>query len=250
MHPTMIPEIDDEFDRLKRLHGRDALTRVEAMVSGSTPPRHPLQAGARWVLPGLSTTPWLDPYGFAPVAPLVRRLEALSPQIREEIHAGIAHRSDALTPYEHYLMVKPDWRALYLHRDGRYQDQNQAMCPTAWAFMKDDLGDWLCPLLEMHFSVLESGAEIAPHCDLWNFSINLHLAVDIPEGCGIQVAGETRQWQQDRCLMFDYSYLHSAWNRGARRRICLLIDVWHPGVTAVERQALTFLITTLRELMG
>lgn len=246
----MIPEIDDEFARLKALHGPEALARVEAMVAGEGPARHPLQAGAKWVLPGLSSTPWLAPESFPPLAPIVSRLESLSPQIRQEIHAAMAQHSELLAPYEHYLMVKPDWRALYLHREGRYQEQNRDVCPTAWAFMKDDLGDWLCPLLEMHFSVLEPGAEIAPHCDLWNFSLNLHLAVDIPPGCGIDVAGEVRQWQQDRCLMFDYSYLHSAWNRGARRRICLLVDVWHPGVTAVERQALSFLITTLRELMG
>lgn len=246
----MIPEIDDEFARLKSLHGDAALARVEAMVHGNGAPRDPLQAGAKWVLPGLSTTPWLDPYGFAELSPLVRRLEGLCPAIRREIDGVIERKDDALAPYEHYLMVKQDWRALYLHRDGAYQEQNRQLCPSAWQFMKDDLGDWLCPLLEMHFSVLEPGAEIAPHCDLWNFSINLHLAVDIPEGCGIRVANETRTWEEGRCLLFDYSYLHSAWNRSDRRRVCLLADLWHPGVSRVERQALNFLITTIRDLMG
>ena len=68
----------------------------------------------------------------------------------------------------------------------------------------------LCPLLESHFSTLKPGAVIPPHCDLWNFSINLHLAVDIPPGCRIRVAHEERAWTEGKCLLFDYSFEHEA----------------------------------------
>ena len=246
----MIPEIEDEFARLKAIHGEHSIARVEAMVFDHEATRHPLQAGAKWIMPGLSSTPWLDPYGFPELSPLIRRLESLSPMIRSEIDTAIERQVDALAPYEHYLMVKKDWRALYLHRDGAYQEQNRDICPSAWNFMKEELGDWLCPLLEMHFSVLEPGAVIAPHCDLWNFSVNLHLAVDIPGNCGITVANETRTWEEGKCLLFDYSYLHNAWNHSDRRRVCLLVDLWHPDLSMAERSALTFLIKTIRELMG
>ncbi|MGH1555331.1 aspartyl/asparaginyl beta-hydroxylase domain-containing protein [Streptomyces sp. L7] len=33
----------------------------------------------------------------------------------------------------------------------------------------------------------------------------MHLAVDIPDGCSITVAGQTRTWREGRCLLFDYS---------------------------------------------
>jgi len=246
----MIPEIKDEFERLKSIHGEQSLVRVEAMVYQRDMVRDPLQEGAKWVLPGLSTTPWLDPYAQGPLSTVIRKLERLNSKIRSEMQSVLALRADALTPYEHYLMVKQDWRALYLYRDGAYQVQNQHICPTAWEFLEEDLGDWLCPLLEMHFSILDPGAEIAPHCDLWNFSINLHLAVEIPELCGITVANETRSWEEGKCLLFDYSYMHQAWNRSDRHRVCLLVDVWHPGLSLAERKALKFFVRTLRELMG
>ena len=124
--------------------------------------------------------------------------------------------------------------------------------PTAFQVLKEQAVDTgkLCPLLESHFSTLLPGAAIAPHCDLWNFSINLHLAVDIPEGCGITVAGETRSWEEGKCLLFDYSFEHEAWNKGTRPRTCLLVDLWHPETTVPERKALVAAVTEIRKLMG
>jgi aspartyl/asparaginyl beta-hydroxylase (cupin superfamily) len=102
----------------------------------------------------------------------------------------------------------------------------------------------------MHFSVLLPGARIQPHCDLWNFTINLHLAVDIPPGCVLRVANVDHGWEEGRCVLFDYSYLHEAWNNGDRRRVCLLIDLWNPEVTLPEREALLVLVRELRQLTG
>jgi aspartyl/asparaginyl beta-hydroxylase (cupin superfamily) len=170
---------------------------------------------------------------------------AIKQEINDQIDAG-----ETLAPYDHYLISQRDWQALYLYRDGVYQEQSRAACPTAWDFMRNELGDWLCPLLEMHFSVLQAGAAIAPHCDLWNFSLNVHFAVDIPPDCAITVAHETRTWEEGKCLLFDYSFVHEAWNRSSLRRVCLLADVWHPDLSMAERSALTCVITEVRRLMA
>ncbi|MBV2356707.1 aspartyl/asparaginyl beta-hydroxylase domain-containing protein [Streptomyces sp. J2-1] len=249
----MTPEIENAFAAIRSEHGADSLRRVELMLEpGGGGPRHPLQQGAKWVLPGLSSTPWHDPREHPELLPVVEGLEAAHPRIREELTAAWAARREVFSDYEHYLTRQRDWQALHLYRDGGLVPEAARTVPTAYGVIAGSAvaAETICPLLECHFSTLLPGAVIAPHCDLWNFSINLHLAVDIPDGCSITVAGETRSWTEGECLLFDYSFEHEARNDGDRPRTCLLVDLWHPGTTGPERRALTVLITEIRRLMG
>lgn len=248
----MTPEIDKAFAAIRDESGPESITRVEQMLEPGGTHRHPLQKAAKWIMPGLSQRPWHDPYGYPELAPVVAGLEARHAAIKAELETAWAVRREAFTDYEHYLARQDDWKALYLFRDGGLVDEAQYTVPTAYRALKElavDTGT-ICPLLESHFSTLLRGAAIAPHCDLWNFSINLHLAVDIPDGCSLTVAGETRWWQEGKCLLFDYSFEHEARNDGARPRTCLLVDLWHPETTLPERKALVALITEIRALMG
>ncbi|MFY1679253.1 aspartyl/asparaginyl beta-hydroxylase domain-containing protein [Streptomyces sp. WMMC905] len=248
----MTPELDDAFAAIREEYGRESLRRVESMLEpGGGSPRHPLRRGAKWILPGLAETPWHDPRGHPEIAPVVAAFEEAHPAIKEELNGAWADRPEVFAEYEHYLTRQADWRALYLHRNGRLVEEAAEVAPTAYRVLEEYAvrTGTLCPLLECHFSTLLPGATIAPHCDLWNFSINLHLAVDIPDGCSITVAGETRSWVEGKCLLFDYSFEHEARNEGIRPRTCLLVDLWHPGATVPERAALTVLVTEIRRLM-
>ena len=42
--------------------------------------------------------------------------------------------------------------------------------------------------------------------------------------------------------MFDDTYEHEAWNRSKQTRVVMIFDVWHPGLTEVERVAVTDLV--------
>ncbi|MCS0637596.1 aspartyl/asparaginyl beta-hydroxylase domain-containing protein [Streptomyces sp. LP05-1] len=248
----MTPEIENAFAAIRSQHGPESIVRVEQMLAAGKQDRHPLQRGAKWILPGISRQPWHDPHGHPELAPVVAAFEANHASVKKELEAAWAVRRNAFSDYEHYLTRQSDWQALYLFRKGALVEESAETVPTAFQVLKEYAVDTgvLCPLLECHFSTLLPGATIAPHSDLWNFSINLHLAVDIPEGCGITVAGETRSWQEGTCLLFDYSFEHEAWNRGTRPRTCLLVDLWHPETTVPERKALVALITEIRTLMG
>ncbi|MFC0598094.1 aspartyl/asparaginyl beta-hydroxylase domain-containing protein [Streptomyces palmae] len=248
----MTPEIENAFAAIRSEHGPDSIARVEQMLEAGRQQRHPLQKGAKWILPGISQQPWHDPYGHPEVAPVVNAFEAHHAAIKQELAAAWEGRRGAFSDYEHYLTRQSDWQALYLYRKGGLVQGAADAVPTAFAVLKEHAVDTgtLCPLLECHFSTLLPGAAIAPHCDLWNFSINLHLAVDVPEECAITVAGERRSWQEGKCLLFDYSFEHEAWNRGTRPRTCLLVDLWHPETTVPERKALVALITEIRKQMG
>lgn len=248
----MTPEIEKIFEEIKAAHGEHSIERVEEMLYASRKQRHPLQAGAKWIMPGISQTPWHDPYAHSEIAPIVRAFESNHAAIKRELKAAWTSSGTEFSAYEHYLTRQDNWQALYLFRDGAPVLTSGATAPTAFNILNKyavETGK-ICPLLESHFSTLLPGATISPHCDLWNFSINLHLAVDIPEGCGITVAGETREWQEGSCLLFDYSFEHEAWNKGARPRTCLLVDLWHPETTIPERAALVEVITEIRRLMA
>lgn len=248
----MTPEIETAFAAIRAECGAESITRVEQMLEPGGSERHPLRKAAKWIMPGLSPTPWHDPYAYPELAPVVHALEAGHPAIKEELNSAWRARRAAFSDYEHYLVRQEDWQALYLFRKGGLVEESAAVTPTAFQVLKDVAVDTekICPLLECHFSTLLPGAVVEPHCDLWNFSINLHLAVDIPEGCSITVAGETRSWEEGKCLLFDYSFEHEARNEGTRPRTCLLIDLWHPETTIPERRALVALISEIRRLMG
>ncbi|MFF9768376.1 aspartyl/asparaginyl beta-hydroxylase domain-containing protein [Streptomyces sp. NPDC014636] len=249
----MTPEMERAFAVIRSEHGAESLSRVERMLEpGGGGPRHPLQKGAKWILPGLSPTPWHEPYAYPELTPVVEALEYAHPAIKDELNSAWAAHREGFSAYEHYLTRQEDWQALYVYRDGALVAESAATVPTAHKVLQEfavDTGT-ICPLLESHFSTLLPGASIAPHCDLWNFSINLHLAVDIPDGCGITVADETRCWREGRCLLFDYSFEHEARNDGDRPRTCLLVDLWHPETTRAERRALVVLVSEVRRLMA
>ncbi|MFJ4321094.1 aspartyl/asparaginyl beta-hydroxylase domain-containing protein [Streptomyces lavendulae] len=248
----MTPEVDDALEAVEQQYGAGSIDRVQQMLDPARQERHPLQKNAKWILPGLSKKPWHDPYEHPEIAPVVRAFEAGHADIKEELATAWSRSRPSFTDYEHYLSTQSDWQALYLFRAGAPAPEAAQVVPTAYRILDEYAirTGTHCPLLESHFSTLLPGAVVKPHCDLWNFSINLHLAVDIPEGCGIKVAHDARTWAEGKCLLFDYSFEHEAWNKGSGTRTCLLVDLWHPETTLAERAALTALITEIRLLLG
>ncbi len=82
---------------------------------------------------------------------------------------------------------------------------------------------------------LDPGGFIERHRDPGNIFITCHLGLKIPDDCGIHVAGETRTWSEGRCLFFDSSREHYAFNRSEKARMILLFDFLNPSLTAAEQ---------------
>jgi aspartyl/asparaginyl beta-hydroxylase (cupin superfamily) len=91
----------------------------------------------------------------------------------------------------------------------------------------------------LYASKLNPGTHIKAHRGPTNLRLRCHLGIQIPTGdCGLKVDGETRHWKEGKCLVFDDSLEHEAWNYGSMPRMVLIIDFWHPDLTATE---ITFL---------
>lgn len=93
------------------------------------------------------------------------------------------------------------------------------------------------------YSVMEPGVAVKLHTSADNLRVRCHLALDIPENCGIEVAGEVRQWQAGKVLLIDDSFPHQVWNKADRPRMVLILDFWHFDLTDAEIEGLTMLLS-------
>ncbi|MFK3865845.1 aspartyl/asparaginyl beta-hydroxylase domain-containing protein [Pseudoalteromonas rhizosphaerae] len=233
------------FNDIEELFGIGCLDRVKKMIADNQSYRIEGQEGAKWVMPELSSSAWLDPYDTASnLTNAIAQLEANADLIHQEYHQ--ARELNILTPYDHYLGRREKWDGLYLFKGEEWTPESSQYFSASRAKLETNFTDLLCPLLEVHFSVLGPRAHIPPHSDLWNFTLNLHLAIDIPSNCDITVNGETREWQKGKVLLFDYSFIHEARNQSDSERVCLLMDIWHPDLTVAEKYALTSFVQLLR----
>ncbi|NND81134.1 MAG: hypothetical protein HKN50_01765 [Gammaproteobacteria bacterium] len=195
-------------------------------------------------VPDLEQKPWFNASEFDWSA----ILESRGDQIRAELHQALNEHAEQLgiRPYlgieEQYqdnlglLAGSSNWSAIDLFRDGEPNTSLSELFPVtletiqhAPTYGLDDQP------YEVFFSMLAPGCSIEPHFGLSNHSLTCHLGIDIPNRGFLEVAGEKRAWQANRLLAFDDSYLHSAHNASAQRRIVLIFSIWHPSLTEEER---------------
>jgi ornithine lipid ester-linked acyl 2-hydroxylase len=161
---------------------------------------------------------FLDPRPFD----FVDALESQWETIRDEY---LALPTDRFDPWVQRPMHGGGWTVFGLHAVGRPIPAACALCPdTARALQQ-------VPGLSMAgFSRLAPRTHVKPHVG-WAASVyRLHLALVVPPGCRLRVAGETRSWEEGHCLIFDDTVEHEAWNDSDSPRAVLLLDFLRPGL--------------------
>jgi len=78
-----------------------------------------------------------------------------------------------------------------------------------------------------------------PHTGPTNCRIRAHLGLVVPPGPLIRVTNETREWIEGKFIIFDDSFEHEVWHDGSSVRLVLIVDIWHPDLTAHEKAALS-----------
>src|SRR5581483_3620799 len=177
------------------------------------------------VYPDLDSRPSFDPHE----SPLARYLEASQAEIRELIMAlepGSVHRESE--PIER----SGDWDVAFFYERGRRREELCQACPvTAHGIETHPAMRTLTGLI--YASRMRGGTHIEPHRGPTNLRVRCHLGIQVPDGdCAIRVGGETRSWEEGRCLVFDDYFEHEAWNHADEDRIVLIVDLWHPGLSA------------------
>jgi hypothetical protein len=181
--------------------------------------------------PGLTARRWHDPSSF----PAVGILESEFPRIKAEY---LSLRGEAgFQPEMEPLRRKGQWNVFMLYELGKKNAENCAKCPETTRIV-ESLPAIRTMVGLTYFSNLLPGAHILPHSGPTNMRLRCHLALNVPERCGIRVGGEERTWAVGKCLVFDDSFQHEAWNDSNELRTVLVIDLWHPDLTGIEIEAL------------
>ncbi|MGY0558808.1 aspartyl/asparaginyl beta-hydroxylase domain-containing protein [Lysobacter sp. A421] len=250
---------------LHERHGRAAMARVDKCLAGylgdlSVRPANPVQKPTFLYFPGLPETPFLSRDLF----PWYEQMEACTDAIRDELLAVLAADGADLVPFlgepppgmtSQYLGgradVKPQWDGLFFHRHGNRNEENCRRCPQTAAALE------AAPTVRIRghapeslFSVLGAGSHILPHTGVTNTRVVTHLPLLVPGDCTLRVADQRHDWQQGRCITFDDTFEHEAWNNSNRTRVILLFDVWNPHMTPVEQIAVTELVAAIADLRG
>lgn len=183
------------------------------------------------------------------VFPALDALEAATDAIRADFERVVAAERAQLVPYVQYpddvpvrqwaqLNRNRDWTAIHLIQNGVVIEDNARHCPaTMEAIAQLDQ-----PHVERRgpnamFSLLAPGAHIPPHLGVANTRLVCHLPLVIPPGCWFRVGAETREWQVGKAWVFDDTIEHEAMNAGTALRVILIVDLWHPDLSAEARKA-------------
>jgi beta-hydroxylase len=162
---------------------------------------------------------FIDPKQFEFVAKLEAHWEA----IRDE-YAALP--SQSFDPWVQRQMHGGGWTVFGLYALGQPIGAACAVCPNTARVLQEVPG-----LSMAGFSRLAPHTHVKPHVG-WAASVyRMHLALVVPPGCRLRVATETRTWQEGRCLVFDDTVEHEAWNESDLPRGVLLVDFLRPGIT-------------------
>ena len=190
----------------------------------------PRQNPTTGYFPGLRACAVHDPREIAWTA----QIEQAYPQIKPELLGMIGRVK--LTPHPQGFADTGSWRVKYFYLQGEEQEEAHRLCANTSAILKRCLP--MGPSHQVFCSVLGSNSHIAPHCGPVNTRLTCHFGLIIPPDATLRVGSEVVTWQEGRCLVFDDSFEHEAWNKSDRERIVLLIQFWHPDLTEAEVWAL------------
>ena len=242
-----------EDGNLSRLKGWFVL-----LVNGTLrPPRQSVckyQAGCPEIIPELTARPFWTVRDSPIVEECIEKLTRGIDSIRDELL--VAMKQKLFQPYRAPTWVNPnriandgvgslghdqgDWNVIYLYLHNVDFTDNQAHFPKTMAILDG------MPKLHNHvfFSALDHSTHVAPHNGPTNKKLRIHLPLLVPPGdsCRIRVGNATRSFSDGECLVFDDSFEHEAWNdHRSQRRVCLIVDIWHPELSPQEICLLKFL---------
>ena len=134
-----------------------------------------------------------------------------------------------------------DWRYYLIWRQGKFSEAGLSLFPKTVKIISK-LESFLYPFGEVVFIVMKPGVVSPPHTDDINISLTCQLGLNTPDYCGIKVGGVTRSWSRGKTLFFDNSFEHEAWNKSQEERVVLLLDLYHPALTKIEKTLLNFVL--------
>lgn len=214
----------------------------KSVEAGRRMPLHslfPLQRPLEFY-PGLDTRESHDRERF----PWVAELEEAFPVIQAEF-ARLAETGSGFSPVFRTQTSTGEWAASYLWAFGKKVEDTCRLCPETTRILSSIPG--VAEFGTTMYSGLAPHTHIAPHYGYSNAKLRCQLPLRVPGRCRLKVGEHEIEQREGRCIVFDDSFLHSAWNDSDEPRFVLVFDFFHPDLTPEEVRYLAHLASE-REL--
>lgn len=202
--------------------GREDLARAlftDAVRRGIWP--DPMQRPVSYFIPGLPPKPWYDARKF----PFTEVLEGGYDDIRRELQAAEESLFYVEAENRNSYNVDGNWKTLVVKQDrNSYTDLAKRHFPKTIEWLDKCQEDFLL----VKFSALDPGTVIHPHTGPSNERLRSHFTLVHGGGARLRVGNEWRTWEEGKVMVFDSSWEHEVVHEGSRRRIVLILDIWHP----------------------
>lgn len=192
--------------------GKNLLWQFEAAI-----PRYSL----------VGDTPFLDSDKFSWTALLEDNWESINQELGEILkYKEELPTFQDISPDQASISSDNLWKTYFLYGYGIKFDANCDRLPETTRIIEQIPG-----MKTAFFSILMPGKHIPEHRGPYKGVLRCHLGLIIPqpgELCAIRVGDEVRHWQPGKCLVFDDSYPHEAWNKTDEIRVVLFLDIIRP----------------------
>lgn len=170
--------------------------------------------------------------------PLTHRIQAsYFPELKLFEDNWEVIRDEAMALYESgHIAIKDDLPASNFYKDNRwtsfYLKSYDSDIPSSYELAPRTMAliDQVPNMKLALFACLNPGKKINNHHDPFAFSVRYSLGLSTPNSdeSGIFVNGEDYKWGDGKSILFDETYLHSAYNNSDKPRIILMTDVDRP----------------------
>lgn len=185
---------------------------------------------------GLKAQPWWDP-SKTPYASSIKELEKHWLDIKNEALSLMTDKG--FKPESENLRDSGDWKQFEMFARGRKIDRNCKLAPKTCALISKIPDAAGCKRGQAKFSLMHPGTHVWAHVGPTNCRLRSHLGLVVPPKVRIRVANETREWKEGKVLMFDDSFEHEVWHDGDTLRLVLIVDFWHPDLSATQKASLS-----------
>lgn len=185
---------------------------------------------------GLKAQPWWSP-DETPYASSIKELEKHWLDVKNEALSLMTDKG--FKPEAENLKDSGDWKQFEIFARGQKIERNCRLAPKTCALIGKIPDAAGCKRGQAKFSLMHPGTHVWAHVGPTNCRLRLHLGLVVPPKVRIRVANETRKWKEGKVLMFDDSFEHEVWHEGSSLRLVLIVDFWHPDLSASQKASLS-----------
>jgi hypothetical protein len=209
--------------------------------------QHEAQKPSFLFIPDLPSSPFSETSKVEGLQDLVDKLSSSKEVFLSFIkyaNDNYVHEIGEVPKSDDWKKLSENWSSMHLMKGGHFTEHAKRLPHDLISLFNSPLLAH-CPTHapEVVISVLKPKAYIPPHYGISNIKWTLHIPLVVNDNAYLDVAGEKRTWSaKTEALLFDDSFVHSAENPADAARAVLIIDIWNPHLTEVEKQDIQMLM--------